>query len=55
MNEADRLAKAWEQGWLSAYYSDRAHEVEGRLDLEVPIHLTEDIIEWNPYREGGAG
>lgn len=51
----DNLANAWEQGWLAAYWSGRGYEaVEGK-PFPTPEHLTEDLIEWNPYRmEGGA-
>jgi hypothetical protein len=42
--------QAWEQGFLASYYEERGWNVFGQSDLKVPDHLTEDIIEWNPYR-----
>lgn len=47
------MASAWQRGYLYSYYQERGYVDDGTAD--VPEHLTDDIVEWNPHAKATHG
>ncbi len=41
------VQRAWVEGFMLAYDLDRGGNVEG--EHPIPVHLADDLVEWNPY------